>query len=279
MAVPAWGQLIAYPTGEKFGPEYKFNSEFIAQHRIAEIKLKEEVKKDGERIRSTGMTLIYRFDDRGRTVSVAQINNSIGDTLLTFLEYAAGRLECEIHNDASGMFSYCYVYGGDGLPTARKYARIGRKYRSSVGRPLEQGSEITTEEYRHKHYPGQVHTTLLNSSGRPYLEEIRYYSDSLMTRYLSKYIMSGGRRDEKYTYDSEGRMITKAWIDGGKERRTIYSYDAQNRPAEEKRFVAEEMTERLEFVYHTQTGELTAELQREENENQIRITTYSFVYR
>lgn len=277
--MPAWGQLIAYPTGEKFGPEYKFNPDFIAKHRIAEIRLKEEVKRDNERIRPTGLTRVYRFDDRGRTVSTARINNSIGDTLLTFFEYAEGRLECEVHNDASGMFSYCYVYGADGLPTARKYARIGRKYRASGSRPLDRGSDVTTEEYRHKHYPGQLHTTLLNSSGRPYMEETRYYTDSLMTRFLSKYVMSGGRRDERYTYDSDGRMLTKVVPDDNTERRTEYSYDEQGRPAEEKRFVSGVLTERMEYVYHSQTGELTAELQREEKDHQIRITTYSYVYR
>lgn len=278
-SLPAAAQLLSYPVGETFGRQAKFDPAYIAANSIAEIRLKEEVKKDGERIRSTGMTSVYRFDREGRTVSVARINGSVGDTLLTFFEYAGNRLECEIHNDAAGMYSYCYAYGPEGLPVERKYGRTGRKHLTAAGGGVAKPVTVTTETYRHRRYEGQVHSTLFNSSGRPYLKEIRYYEDGSLMRYLLSYVMSDKGRDEKYAYDDQDRMIRRSYTDSDEQRRMEYAYDGHARLSEERRYAGEELTERIEYVYHSQTGELTAELKREERKNQIRITTYAYVYR
>lgn len=266
----AFGQLVAHPTGEGFGPRPKFNAAEIADRGIVEIRMKEEIKKDGRPITPTGLERIYRFDDRGRAVSVSRITPS--DTLRTFFEFAGGRLECEVHNEAAGMFSYCYVYGEEGLPVERKHRRTGGGARP--GRSAEAESETRTEKFLHTRYPGQLHTEVLNPSGRPYRKETRYFDGDLMTRYLSTFTMSGGKQDEKYGYDDLGRMVSKEVHERQGAYREEYSYDDRNRLVEVQRFEGGELESRTEYVYHSVSGRLTAELKREEREGLIRIVTY-----
>ncbi len=271
----AFGQLVAHPAGERFGPRPKFNAEEIAERGIVEIRLKEEIKQDGRPISSTGLERIYRFDEGGRPVSVSRITPS--DTLRTFFEYAGGRLECEVHNEAAGMFSYCYVYGEEGLPVERKHRRTGGGARP--GRSAESESETRTEKLVHTRYPGQLHTEVLNPSGRPYRKETRYFDGDLMTRYLSTFTMSGGKHDEKYGYDDLGRMVSKEVLDGRRTYRETYAYDDLNRLIEMQLYEGDGLESRTEYVYHSVTGTLTAELKREERKERIRITTYYYTFR
>src|SRR5690606_18282559 len=103
-----FSQLIQPPVGMEFRLKSKFNPEFIRKNRIAEIRCKVESKKDGDKIRNTNREEVYHFYENGNLKMISHINNRLRDTSITFFEYTQGRLECEVKNDAAGMFSYCY---------------------------------------------------------------------------------------------------------------------------------------------------------------------------
>lgn len=279
LSFSATAQLITPPRGNTFSFQPKFNPEVISKERIEKIYIKEEVKKDGDRIRQSDRSTLYRFDENGRTISVSVINHSLNDTAITFYEYKEGRLECEIKNDMAGMFSYCYTYGTDSLPDSKKYARTGTDHQAG---PTDDISDISisTEKYAHEWYGNQLHTTIFNPSGRPYRKETRYYDEKgRLIKYLRNYVMSSAPRLEAYTYGDSGFLTEMTVEASDKTTRRTYEYDSSGNLLAHESFENGQMVSRREFVYIPGTDLLRAELQREELEKQIRISTYEYEYR
>jgi len=266
----AQGQLLNPPETKLLTPFRKFNSVFIAENAIKEIRIKEELKPDGDKIKPTGFEEVYRFDPSGRLNSVSQILAS-GDTLTTTFTYSGNRLECEIKNDAAGMFSYCYTYGNDGKPASIKYARL-----RSDG---SEATKINTESFTHKSYPGQLHSTLYNGSGRPYRKEIRYFDENgYMVRYLKSFVMTSKREEEEYTYDDHGFLANKSVLEGENEYSLSYEYDEFGNLQAAEKWKDEKKAWRKEYVYRSEDMLVKAELQRDEQLQAIRISGYDYSF-
>lgn len=273
-------QLVQPPVGMEFGLHTKFNSTFIRNNNISEIRCNVDVKKDGDRIRDSYRVEVYHFYENGDLKMISHINQKLRDTSITFFEYTNGRLECEVKNDAAGMYSYCYEYDKNGRPIVLRYGRAERfsSLTASLDRSL--GTEITAENYSYKTYENQLHSTLHNTAGRPYLKEIRYYDENeYLVKYLKTYIMSSGRLEETYSYNDRGWLAEKTISDGASPYTLQYSYDEVGNLLEERKLVNDEVIYRTEFVYLGKNMHLKAELKREEKNQLIVITTYEYKYR
>ena len=273
ISLEASGQLLNEPEIKSFNPWQKFNSQFIADNEIEEIRILEEFKPDGEKIKRTGNVFIYRFDEKGRVKNIGTVIGKT-DTLITTYSYVKSRLECEVKNDAAGRFSYCYTYQEDGRPSQLKYARL--KGRS----PSEAGTKISTETYEHKVFDQQVHSVLFNSGGRPYRKEIRYYDENgYLTKYLKTFVMTSRREEEQYSYGEKG-YITEKKVMGDDGKYTMnYLYDEFGNLIEEKKLKDEKLISRREYVYRPEDLLLRAELERDELKQAIRILSYSYSFR
>ncbi len=277
---PGICQLVQQPVGMEFGLKSKFNPTFIRANNISEIRCDVEIKKDGDRIRDAFQVEVYHFYENGDLKMISHINQKLRDTSITFFEYANGRLECEVKNDAAGMYSYCYEYDKEQRPKSLKYGRAERfsSLTASIDRSL--GTEITSENYTYNDYENQLHSTLHNSSGRPYLKETRYFdSNGYLEKYLKTYVMSSSRLEEKYAYNQHGWLAKKEVNDGSDPYRMEYTYDEVGNILEARRIENEEVIYRTEYVYTGANMHLKAELKREEKNQLIIITTYEYKYR
>ncbi len=278
MLSPALAQLINPPSGKEFQLEQKFNPTFIAANKIKEIRCSKESKKDGEKIRSTQKIVVYQFEPSGQLSLISEIDFRLSDTAVTVYTYAGNRLQCEVKNDAAGMYSYCYTYGADGLPQSRNYGRTERsKNLMGIGLP-SQITNVAAETYTHVRYEGQLHTTLHNSSGRPYIKEIRYYDENnYLSKYTQSYIMSSDRMDESYKYNLHG-WLSERNTGSTQDDRNTYTYDQFGNMLEEEYFKSNTRVYRKEYVYEGKNMLLRAELQRDEAAQTILITNYGYKY-
>lgn len=274
------GQILAPPEGMQFAHAPKFNPAFVTENGIREIRAVMETKQDGDKIRKTYRTLVYRFDEQGRHALVADIHTRRRDTSVTAYQFAGRRLECEVKNDAAGLFSYCYVYNENGLPTERKYARVERWRNLTQPEFPGKDTKVTTETYTHARYDNQLHTTLNNSAGRPYQKEIRYYNgDGYLLKYLRSFVMTSERHEEVYTYEAHGWISSVEVKAGRSPHRTEYVYDGVGNLLMEDRFEDGQMVYHKEFVYEGADMLLRAELTRREAEGMLEITTYTYEFR
>lgn len=265
------GQLLNPPETRSLVSWRKFNPRFIEENEIKEIRTTEEFKPDGEKIKRTGFYEIFKFDRNGRLVGVSRII-STGDTLTTTYTYTGNRLECEVKNDAAGMFSYCYTYAEDGRPSSVKYARLGA---TESARP----TKITTEKYEHKTYEGQLHTTLFNGSGRPYQKEFRYFDENgYLMIYLKTFVMTRTRVEEKYGYNEHGYLSTKEVSANNRKVLFTYEYDEVGNLLAEEKWEGEVRSTRKEYVYRPEDMLIKAELVRDEILQAIRITGYEYSF-
>jgi hypothetical protein len=271
MSLAANGQILSVPNGRSFQNQPKFDARFISVNKISEIEIIEQLKPDGQKIKDTGNRTVYRFNEKGTIHSELRIIREI-DTLITIFEYVGDRLNCVVRNDAAGLYSYCYTYA-DGRPTQVKYARLSQK------NGVESKTEINTESFQHKEYEGQLHTTQLNTAGRPYRKEIRYYdADGYYTRFVSDYVMTSKREEEFYEYNIKGLLSTRKVVKPGDEFKLVYEYDDIGNLIAEERYEGEEKLERKEYVYEKNML-LKAELTRDEIREAIRINTYNYQFR
>lgn len=270
-------QIINPPEGREFRLTQKYNPSFIAKNHIEEITCDVDIKKDGDRIRDSFQKVKYHFYPDGKVKMIALINQKLRDTSITFFEYVGDRLDCEVKNDAAGMFSYCYTYDKEGRPLSQKYGRAERTESLTASIDPAIGSEITSEKYEYAQYENQLHSTLLNAQGRPYLKEIRYYDpNGYLIKYLQTYVMGSGQVLENYSYNEHG-WLSKKDIDDGKNPYSLsYEYDKVGNLLTEVKTVDGEVIYRKEFVYNEKNMWLTAELKREEKNQIIVITTYSY---
>lgn len=270
-------QLIEPPVGMEFRLKSKFNPEFIRKNSISEIRCKVETKRDGDKIRDANREDVYHFYENGNLKMISHINYRLRDTSITFFEYTQGRLECEVKNDAAGMFSYCYEYDKNGRPITLRYGRAERFSSLTASLDRSMGSEITAETYEYKTYENQLHATLYNSSGRPYLKEIRYFDENgYLAKYLKTYIMGSSRHEENYRYNERGWLSEKTISDGDTPYTLKYSYDEVGNLEEERKFIDGKLKYRMEYVYNAKNMHLTAELKREDENQLIVITTYTY---
>jgi hypothetical protein len=269
----SFGQLITLPEGKSFETRYKFDPAFIAANAIKEIEIKEELKPDGEKIKATGRKTVYIFDENGRTVSIQEITKS-RDTLLTIYEYIEGRLTCEVKNDAAGLFSYCYTYDESGRPNSLKYSRLGKRGKDG------KATQINTETIEHKKYDNQLQSTVFNTSGRPYKKEIRYFDDQgYLLKFVSDFVMTSRREEEKYSYDSHGLLSVKEVKTPNEEYSKHYEYDEVGNLLAEEVHKGGTKLERREYVYRGEDMLLQAELTRDEVKQAIRIQSYTYRFR
>ncbi|MEM9052572.1 MAG: hypothetical protein AAGC47_11005 [Bacteroidota bacterium] len=272
LAIIAQGQLLSHPQGRDFQPSEKFDADFIKANRIEKLTITDELKPDGERIKKTGRRLIYRFNLNGQVSSIQEITKS-KDTLLNIYEYVGDRLDCEIKNDAAGLFSYCYAYQNE-KPVEVKYARLGKKTNQA------DRTEISTETFTHKTYENQLHSTQHNTSGRPYKKEIRYYDENgYYLKYVSDFVMTSRREEENYRYNAHGHLSKKDVKRPHEEYSQHYEYDEVGNLTAEEMFKNGTKVERLEYVYREEDMLLKAELTRDELKQAIRIRSYTYSFR
>lgn len=274
------GQILAPPEGMQFTRAPKFNPTFVTENGIREIRAVMETKEDGDKIRKTHRNLVYQFDGEGRNALVADIHTKRRDTSVTAFQFAGRRLECEVKSDPGGLFSYCYVYDNEGLPAARKYARVDRWKNITKPDFSAKDTKVNTETYTHARYDNQLHTTLKNSADRPYQKEIRYYDENgYLLKYLRNFVMTSERHEEVYTYEARGRVASVEVISGRQPHRIEYAYDEVGNLLTEERFENDALVYHREFVYEGSNMLLRAELTRREAEGMLEITTYTYKFR
>ncbi len=268
------------PSGKNFEVSEKFNPSFISAQKILEIHCIKEIKRDGDRIRKTQEKEVYRFYPDGRLQMHSLINLQRKDTSITFYEYVGKRMGCEVKNDAAGMYSYCYVYGEDKLPTERKYGRAPRFASLSASVSPDRIKEVSTETYKHVRLENQLHTTLFNSAGRPYIKEIRYFDENdYLISFRQNYVMSSARQYETYEYNEGGWLVTMSTDNGSRKTTRRFEYDSIGNMLEEGYWLEDEKKYRVEYVYNQDTMRIRAELKREDELSRIVITNYEYIER
>jgi hypothetical protein len=273
-------QILNAPLGKEFGMNPKFNPKFIANNQISKISQLVEIKKDGDRIRGGDRKQIFHFNKAGKPKMIVDIDQSRDDTSITVFEYVGSRLSCEVKNDAAGMYSYCYSYDDRGRPLSRKYSRTSgyNTITASVSEKLN--SEITSENYSYASYENQLHSTLHNASGRPYLKEIRYFdTNGYLEKYLQTYVMSSSRHQENYRYNKRGWLSEKKVETDSDSYTMKFEYDVVGNIQHKKRFENGKLIYRQEYVYKPESMLLRAELKRDVVNNLIVISSYEYEFR
>lgn len=273
------GQILKQPEGNDFTFPAKFSPAFIGANKIREIRSTIESKKDGDRIRKTDQNLVYQFYPDGNLQMQSHINHRLRDTAITIYQYAGNRLECEIKNDAAGMFSYCYTYGTDAFPASRKYGRAEKSRRVYTASEIGETTHISTETYTHLRYENQLHSTLHNAAGRPYQKEIRYYDENgYLNKYIRSFVLSSDRYEERYTYQTQGWLASKEIVTTKDPHILQFAYDEVGNLLSEERHENEVLIYRKEYLYEGKNMLLKADLRRDDINHLIYITTYTYTF-
>ena len=139
-------------------------------------------------------------------------------------------------------------------------------------------TDVATENYTHARFENQLHTTLHNSAGRPYIKEIRYYDENqYLLKYSQAYIMSSDRYEESYKYNIQG-WISELELPPPVSQRFIFSYDQVGNLLQEVLQKDGNEVYRKEYVYEGKNMLIRAELRRDDAVQIIYITNYSYLY-
>lgn len=274
-------QLVNNERGKAFSDNPFFNEDFIKNNKIKKITGSFSVKRDMDLIRNQHEKTIYAFHPSGKIDFISTVNYLVGDTAITYYTYAGNRLQCQIKNDAGGYFSYCYVYDEEGQIAAIKYARTKNLHSSAFDFQQGKDVQVYTETYKNQRLGNQFHSTLSNSSGRPYLKEIRYYDpNGYLTAYQQNFTTTSDAIRESYTYNQRGLVAEKqvSVLPSGESSTEEYTYDAAGNLIEVLVTKNDELVAKKEFLYKSDTMMLDAMLVRDFKNQLIEITTYEYEF-
>lgn len=249
-----------------------FNPLFIQRNNIATITGQRMIKRDGQPMREQHERYLYRFNPSGHPLYT---NNTYGrpgsgtDTASTTYTYdTAGRVKRRLRNDLTGYFAYDVELDGQGRAVRETYTRIENlgsdRYELVPGKV----TEISDEHFRYEVVNDSTTKKLFtNNHGLPFREQL-FLKNKLgyLTRIEDRYLISNRRSRITFRYDEKGRLMERVEqpdLDRPRTTKRTWNYDAAGNVIDGQLWHDDRAVERDEYLYDSNTMELTARLTKD----------------
>ena len=185
-----------------------FNEKYIRSVNLKSIIGTISSKKELGAIKKSGKKEAYIFNKKGNLIIHYLTNNtkSKTDTVFTFYEYNKESKNSVIRvSDSYGFYSYTKNYDSSSRLVNQVYSREKNASKSKMNFKLEERYIIFEESYQYSFKDSVQIVTTLNSNGRPYKIEKKFY-DMLgyLTKSTTKLLISNKTKYELYHYNDRG---------------------------------------------------------------------------
>lgn len=271
-------QMIDASKGELFNETPFFNTDFIKQNKIKEIKGYYSTKVDLDMIRPTNDVYAYLFNEKGQLIK--EYNTKYGDTTVIQYTYDVNNNVIVIRkSDKYGFHSYHYQYDSLNRITFKEYRRDLNRTGDKLNFELDKTYRISSESYKYENTPIGLKKYYYNSKGILYQIEF-YYKDEngFLIKQESHLITGQGRAITTYTYGDKG-LLTEKHIEthfAGKTTTTYkYEYDDNQNVLAQHYYRNDKYITEFQIVYNSKTMLLSAIITRDEKTNFITILKFS----
>ncbi|MFA5575236.1 MAG: hypothetical protein WC994_09330 [Brumimicrobium sp.] len=268
------GQLISNVNGEAFEEQPYFNQEFIKKNKIKIISGRFLFYQLGDQLRNTEYYQKYFFNEEGQLIKEEKMDKG-GEAkgpLFTDYKYDKnGNLLSVISQNSTSIFGYFYKYDEDNRKINIEY----RQNYSSKEKGLGKEYVISSHKNSYAKYDNQLHKTVYNESGFPYLKVIHFYDDStsLLREIEETLIRSKNRKRHNYFYDDKGHLkkIVTVFNDGKNTNEIVFEYKKDGRIASRSESNDNKPVKTTEVIYKNDSQFINDILIKDEINNFIKV--------
>ena len=208
MSFSSSAQMINNGMANLFTETPFFNEKYIRSVNLKSIIGTISSKKELGAIKKSGKKEAYIFNKKGNLIIHYLSNNtkSKTDTVFTFYEYNKENKNSVMRvSDSYGFYSYTKNYDSTLRLVNQVYSREKNASKSKMNFKLEERYIIFEESYQYSFQDSVQIVTTLNSNGRPYKIEKKFY-DMLgyLTKSTTKLLISNKTKYELYHYNDRG---------------------------------------------------------------------------
>ena len=185
-----------------------FNEKYVRSVNLKSITGTISSKKELGAIKNLGKKEAYIFNKKGNLVTHYLSSNikSKNDTIFTFYEYNKENKNSVMRvSDSYGFYSYTKKYDDSSRLVNQVYSREKNASKSKMNFKLEKKYIIFEESYKYSFQDSIQTVTTLNSNGRPYKIENKFYDRlGYLTKSTTKLLISNKTKYETYLYNDRG---------------------------------------------------------------------------
>jgi hypothetical protein len=282
-SVDFFSQVIDNQLGKGFEQFPVFNTHYIKQKKIREIKATFFTKKTGDIMRESAKHTLVEFDLLGRLVLIKDVSRLNGNSDVNHTEYVynvKGLVSKERKKIGNNWKVTDYFYDTLGQVLKEEY-HLETILFSDDGYSIED-TLLDYETSRYKQYPNQKKRIVYNSYGNPYLDIIYYYNKSNQIIEIGKKLkMTSEINETKLFYNDKNQVDSLVYFSSlaPDETESVYfTYDKRGNILDKKLYVNKKLIYRIEFVYNDKTGMLSSVLKQEIANNFLSIIRFETKY-
>ena len=193
-----------------------FNEKYVRSVNLKSITGTISTKKELGAIKSSEKKEAYIFNKKGNLIIHYLANNtkSKKDTVFTFYEYNKENKNVVMRvSDSYGFYSYTKNYDSSSRLLNQVYSREKNASKSKMNFKLEEKYVIFEESYQYSSKDSVHIVTTLNSNGRPYKVEKKFYNHlGYLTKSTTKLLISNKTKYELYHYNDRGFLKSKQYF-------------------------------------------------------------------
>ena len=193
-----------------------FNEKYVRSVNLKSITGTISTKKELGAIKSSEKKEAYIFNKKGNLIIHYLANNtkSKKDTVFTFYEYNKENKNIVMRvSDSYGFYSYTKNYDSSSRLLNQVYSREKNASKSKMNFKLEEKYVIFEESYQYSSQDSVHIVTTLNSNGRPYKVEKKFYNHlGYLIKSTTKLLISNKTKYELYHYNDRGFLKSKQYF-------------------------------------------------------------------
>ena len=280
-------QLVVNNSNFNLHSETYFNPKFLKVNQIEKITGKISIKKELQPITDLGNIDQFVFDRNGNLTEKIEsftVNYQRKDTSSILYQYNDINQLISVTNQVNkGFDATSYQYDSAGKTIKKRFYRGSNmsqyKYQLNEGKKYfvrEESFKIETQSELFEK------VTTFNSDGAPYLiTEIEYNELGNMIKKTSRFVVTNKKKEVTYTYNESGMLteiIETSNLTSPLEIKFAYTYDKLGNVYEELKYKNGTLAERRQFLYEDVSSLLTAELIKNEKNNEIKIIQFEYEF-
>ena len=193
-----------------------FNEKYVRSVNLKSITGTISTKKELGAIKSSEKKEAYIFNKKGNLIIHYLANNikSKKDTVFTFYEYNKENKNTVMRvSDSYGFYSYTKNYDSSSRLLNQVFSREKNASKSKMNFKLDEKYVIFEESYQYSSQDSVQIVTTLNSNGRPYKVEKKFYNHlGYLTKSTTKLLISNKMKYEIYHYNDRGFLKSKQYF-------------------------------------------------------------------
>lgn len=278
------GQIIDNRLGKALQEEMYFNQEFIWTNKVKNITVSHAMKRTGRPIEQRPDLTVFHFNEVGllreldKMTSVLDIKDSL---IIEYKRNATGDLEQKTENSRKGVYLTQFVYDKEGKVIREDYGKAenisAMKGKVETGPAVGVNSEtfVWTELS-----PGVWKKSLYNNYGLLYAHRtIRKNALGYIESEEEELVMSARITTTTYKYNDRGWVSEIETKDnqGGKTKKSTFTYDRWGNLEKLQRYENTQMIEEVEVLY-TETMLVEAILVQDMQTKDIQIQKFAYEF-